>query len=56
MTSEHKIDTYVHDKPPLGSVPLHMIPILGVRYTAEGHRLVYRVKPPVSCLFLLDFG
>jgi hypothetical protein len=37
----------VDEKPHAGSLPLHLIPILGVRYKAEGHWLVYRVKPPV---------
>ena len=44
ITSEYKPDTHVHEEPS-GSVPLHIIPILGVRYTAEGHWLVYRVEP-----------
>ena len=42
-TSENNLETHVHKKP---SVPIHMAPILGVRYTKDGKRLVYRAHPP----------
>lgn len=42
-TSEHKLDTHVSEK---HSIPIHMAPILGVRLTRDGKRLVYRAQNP----------
>jgi hypothetical protein len=32
-TSEHKLDTHFNEK---HSIPIHMVPILGIRHTRDG--------------------
>jgi hypothetical protein len=46
-TSENKLATDVDEKTYVLSRGL-IAPILGIRFTADGKRLVYRVNPPVN--------